>query len=164
MKLSGLRMSAAPRLLSRTFWKKDELRLYELIWKRFVASQMPAARLLVTTADINANDYTFGPRFGRKISGFTVLYEESPDAAAEDDDVKLPLLEAGEILELLKLEPKQHFTQPPPRYTEATLIKELERLGIGRPSTYATILTVILGGDYMSQRSKAGFKPTESWA
>ena len=71
-----------------------------------------------------------------------------------------PLLKVGEILELLKLDPKQHFTQPPPRYTEATLIKELEKLGIGRPSTYATILTVILGRLYVA-KIKAGFKPTE---
>jgi DNA topoisomerase I len=145
----------------KNFLDKDELRLYELIWKRFVASQMEPARLLITTADIGANDYIFRATGSVvKFPGFTILYEESPDAVAEDDDVKLPPLTVGEILDLLKLEPKQHFTQPPPRYTEATLIKELERLGIGRPSTYATILTVILGRLYVA-KIKAGFKPTE---
>ena len=145
----------------KNFLDKDELRLYELIWKRFVASQMEPARLLITTADIAANDYIFRATGSVvKFPGFTILYEESPDAVAEDDDVKLPPLKVGEILDLLKLEPKQHFTQPPPRYTEATLIKELEKLGIGRPSTYATILTVILGRLYVA-KIKAGFKPTE---
>ena len=145
----------------KAFLEKDELRLYELIWKRFVASQMEPARLLVTTADIAANDYTFRATGSVvKFPGFTILYEESPDGVAEDDEVKLPLLKVGEILELLNLDPKQHFTQPLPRYTEATLIKELEKLGIGRPSTYATILTVILGRLYVA-KIKAGFKPTE---
>ena len=145
----------------KAFLEKDELRLYELIWKRFVASQMEPARLLVTTADIAANDYTFrATGTVVKFPGFTVLYEESPDANGEEGDVKLPPLTEGEILELLKLDPKQHFTQPPPRYTEATLIKELEKQGIGRPSTYATILTVIQGRLYV-MKVKAGFKPTE---
>ncbi|AEB10459.1 type I DNA topoisomerase [Desulfobacca acetoxidans] len=143
------------------FLEKDELRLYELIWKRFVASQMEPARLLVTTADISANHYTFrATGTVVKFPGFTVLYEETPDAAGEEEDIKLPPLKVGELLELLQLEPKQHFTQPPPRYTEATLIKELEKQGIGRPSTYATILSVILGRLYVA-KIKAGFKPTE---
>ncbi len=143
------------------FLDKDELRLYELIWKRFIASQMEPARLLVTTADIAARDYTFRATGSVvKFPGFTILYEESPDANGEEDDVKLPPLKVGEILELLNLDPKQHFTQPPPRYTEATLIKELEKLGIGRPSTYATIVTVIQGRLYV-MKVKAGFKPTE---
>ena len=154
-------MSPAPPRPLKAFLEKDELRLYELIWKRFVASQMEPARLLVTTADITANDYTFrATGTVVKFPGFTVLYEESPDANGEEGDVKLPPLTEGEILELLKLDPKQHFTQPPPRYTEATLIKELEKQGIGRPSTYATILTVIQGRLYV-MKVKAGFKPTE---
>ena len=145
----------------KAFLEKDELRLYELIWKRFVASQMEPARLLVTTADINANDYIFRATGSVvKFPGFTILYEESSDANGEEGEVKLPPFKAGEILELLKLESKQHFTQPPPRYTEATMIKELEKLGIGRPSTYATILTVIQGRLYVT-KIKAGFKPTE---
>ncbi|MBM4288250.1 MAG: type I DNA topoisomerase [Deltaproteobacteria bacterium] len=143
------------------FLEKDELRLYELIWKRFVASQMQPARLLVTTADIAAHDYTFRATGSVvKFPGFTVLYEESAESNGEEGEVKLPPLEVGEVLELLQLEPKQHFTQPPPRYTEATLIKELEKLGIGRPSTYATILTVIQGRLYVI-KTKTGFKPTE---
>ena len=145
----------------KAFLAPDELKLYELIWKRFVASQMQPARLLVTTADINARDYTFrATGTVVKFPGFTVLYEETPDAVADDGDAKLPPLQVGEILTLLKLDPKQHFTQPPPRYTEATLIKELEKLGIGRPSTYATILSVILDRLYVI-KVKAGFKPTE---
>ncbi len=97
----------------KNFLEKDELRLYELIWKRFVASQMEPARLLITTADIAANEYIFRATGSVvKFPGFTVLYEESPDAVAEDDDVKLPPLQVGEILDLLKLDPKQHFTQP----------------------------------------------------
>ncbi len=145
----------------KPFLQADELKLYELIWKRFVASQMEPARLLVTTADITARDYTFrATGTVVKFPGFTILYEETPDAAAEEGEVKLPPLQKGDVLELLKLEPKQHFTQPPPRYTEATLIKELERLGIGRPSTYATILSVIQDRLYVT-KAKNGFKPTE---
>jgi DNA topoisomerase-1 len=145
----------------KPFLQPDELKLYELIWKRFVASQMEPARLLVTTADITAHDYTFrATGTVVKFPGFTILYEETPDAAAEEGEVKLPPLQKGDVLELLKLEPKQHFTQPPPRYTEATLIKELERLGIGRPSTYATILSVIQDRLYVT-KAKNGFKPTE---
>ncbi|MGQ9920198.1 MAG: type I DNA topoisomerase [Desulfobacca sp.] len=143
------------------FLEPDELKLYELIWKRFVASQMQPARLLVTTTDINANDYTFrATGTVVKFPGFTLLYEETPDTTAEEGDLKLPPLEVGELLTLLQLEPKQHFTQPPPRYTEATLIKELEKLGIGRPSTYATILSVIQDRLYVI-KVKGGFKPTE---
>lgn len=145
----------------KAFLEPDELKLYELIWKRFVASQMQPARLLVTTADISAQEYLFrATGTVVKFPGFTILYEETPDAAAEEGEVKLPPLQTGELLELLKLEPKQHFTQPPPRYTEATLIKELEKLGIGRPSTYATILSVIQDRLYVI-KVKGGFKPTE---
>jgi DNA topoisomerase-1 len=145
----------------KPFLEPDELKLYELIWKRFVASQMEPARLLVTTADISAHDYTFrATGTVVKFPGFTILYEESSDAAAEEGEVKLPPLQPGEVLTLLNLEPKQHFTQPPPRYTEATLIKELEKLGIGRPSTYATILSVIQDRLYVI-KTKVGFKPTE---
>lgn len=140
---------------------KDELKLYELIWKRFVASQMEPALLLVTTVDIAAGSYLFRASGSVvKFPGFTVLYEETPDTVEEGEEGKLPPLTQGEILELLRLEPKQHFTQPPPRYTEATLIKELERLGIGRPSTYATILSIIQSRLYVT-KTKSGFKPTE---
>ncbi len=145
----------------KPFLEPDELKLYELVWKRFVASQMEPARLLVTTADVSAHDYTFrATGTVVKFPGFTVLYEETPDTAADEGEVKLPPLQPGEVLELLQLEPKQHFTQPPPRYTEATLIKELEKLGIGRPSTYATILSVIQDRLYVI-KVKGGFKPTE---
>ncbi len=145
----------------KPFLEADELKLYELIWKRFVASQMEPARLLVTTADILAHEYTFRATGTTvKFAGFTILYEETPDANGDEGEVKLPPLTAGEVLTLLELEPKQHFTQPPPRYTEATLIKELEKQGIGRPSTYATILSVIQDRLYVI-KVKGGFKPTE---
>jgi len=153
------------------FLDKDELALYSLVWKRFVASQMEAARLLVTTADIAANEYIFRATGSVvKFPGFTVLYEESPNGADKGkgkdspapaaEEVKLPNLQEGEVVKLLKLDPKQHFTQPPPRYTEATLIKELEKQGIGRPSTYATILGVIQDRLYVT-KTKAGFRPSE---
>ncbi len=153
------------------FLDKDELALYTLIWKRFVASQMAATLLLVTTADIAARDYLFRATGSVvKFPGFTALYEESLNGAVRGksgrpadqppDDAKLPALQAGDILKLLKLDPKQHFTQPPPRYTEATLIKELEKQGIGRPSTYAAILGVIQDRLYVT-KSKTGFRPTE---
>lgn len=143
------------------YLNKEELALYELIWKRYVASQMNPAILLVTTVDVAARDYLFRATGSVvKFPGFTVLYEESKDAQEDNGEVKLPPLVVGESLELLRLEPKQHFTQPPPRYTEATLIKELEKQGIGRPSTYATILNVIQERAYVA-KTRGGFKPTE---
>jgi DNA topoisomerase-1 len=157
-----------PTEISRTpqevapFLSKEELALYALIWKRFVSSQMQPAQLLVTTVDIGAADYIFrATGTVVKFPGFTTLYEESKDnGLGDEDDVKLPSLEKGDSLELLKLDPKQHFTQPLPRYSEATLIKELEKQGIGRPSTYAAILSNIQDRLYAT-KTKVGFKPTE---
>ena len=147
------------------FLGKDELALYKLIWQRFVASQMMPALVDQTTIDINA-----GPRYlfratGSviKFNGFLAVYEEGKDEKDDEDDEqsrKLPPVEEGERLTLNDLKDEQHFTEPPPRYTEATLVKALEEKGIGRPSTYASIMTVIQDREYV-QRKEARFYPTE---
>jgi DNA topoisomerase I len=147
------------------FLSKDELALYKLIWQRFVASQMMPALLDQTTIDISA-----GPRYlfratGSviKFNGFLAVYEEGKDEKDEEDEEqthKLPLVEEGESLTLNSVTDEQHFTEPPPRYTEATLVKALEEKGIGRPSTYAAIMTVIQDREY-AQRKEGRFYPTE---
>ncbi len=146
----------------RPFLTPEQYRLYELIWKRFVASQMAEALLEVTTVDIRANSYLFRAT-GTVIQfdGFLALYSEGKDTQEKDEDElpPLPELSEGEILRLIALTPSQHFTQPPPRYTEATLVKALEQNGIGRPSTYATILSTIQERGYVVLENKA-FKPT----
>src|SRR5215213_1801077 len=144
---------------------KDELALYKLIWQRFVASQMMPALFDQTTIDIKA-----GPRYMfratgavLKFNGFLAVYEEGKDEKDEDDEeqaLKLPRVEQGEQLRLNKLVPDQHFTEPPPRFTEATLVKALEEKGIGRPSTYASIMTVIQDREY-AERKEGRFRPTE---
>ena len=142
---------------------KDHWSLYKLIWDRFVASQMASAVFQQTTIEIKADDAIFNaigtiPTF----QGFMTLYIEGEDKQDEngDQEKKLPLLSEGEVLELLSLNPKQHFTQPPARFSEATLIKELEERGIGRPSTYAMILSTIKGKGYVIWE-KGRFFPTE---
>ena len=141
---------------------KDHWALYKLIWERFVASQMASAVFLQTTVEIKADDAIFTavgtvPIF----QGFMTLYVEGVDNHENgDQEKKLPALYEGEILELLGLSPKQHFTQPPYRFSEATLIKELEENGIGRPSTYATILSTIKEKGYV-KLDKGKFFPTE---
>ncbi len=142
----------------KQYLSPDEFSLYELIWKRFLASQMSPALFDQTRVKIKAGDYLFGVTGTRmKFPGFTVLYDEGQERAGEE---QLPLLKAGDVLELVKIDPKQHFTQPPPRYTEASLIKTLEEKGIGRPSTYATILSNIRQRDYV-RMEKRHFVPTE---
>ncbi|MFQ3609993.1 MAG: type I DNA topoisomerase [Fimbriimonadales bacterium] len=146
----------------RPYLTAEQYRLYELIWKRFVASQMAEAQLEVTTVDIRANGYLFRAT-GTVIQfdGFLRLYTEGKDTQEKDEDElpPLPELSVDEILRLIQLTPSQHFTQPPPRYTEATLVKALEQNGIGRPSTYATILSTIQERGYVVLENKA-FKPT----
>jgi DNA topoisomerase-1 len=140
----------------------EQFRLYELIWKRFVASQMAEAQLEVTSVNIRARDYLFRAS-GTVVlfDGFLRLYQEGKDTAERDEEElpPLPPLQQGELLDLLKLTPSQHFTQPPPRYTEATLVKTLEQNGIGRPSTYAAILSTIQERGYVALENRA-FKPT----
>ncbi len=138
---------------------KEQLRLYTLIWQRMVSSQMAAAQIDTTTVDIEAKSNNKRYLFRAKRSviafpGFLTLYQEGRDDV-EDENGKdpLPKLAKGEQLRLLKLFPEQHFTQPPPRYTEATLVKTLEELGIGRPSTYAPILSLIQERGYVERRN-----------
>ena len=141
---------------------KEQLNLYALIWKRFVACQMAPALIDQTTIDVAAGDYTLRA-IGSVIvfQGFLALYEEGKDEPENGkSDETLPDLSQGQPLDLLGIEPKQHFTQPPPRYTEAALIKTLEDLGIGRPSTYATIISTVLEREYVL-RQKQRLLPTE---
>jgi len=135
----------------RQYLKDDEYRLYELIWRRFVASRMADAVYTGNQAEIQAGDLVFRASGVRlTFDGFYKVWERDE----RDDEAQLPQLAPGEVLEQHGLEPEQHFTQPPPRYSEATLIKELEERGIGRPSTYASIVTVIQARGYVEQRER----------
>jgi len=146
----------------RPYLSKDQLELYTLIWKRFVASQMQQALINQVSISIKAGAYTFGVSGSSvKFPGFMALYISVNDTT-EDDKKKqnLPDLSEGTELELIKLDPKQHFTLPPPRFSEASLIKELEENGIGRPSTYASTLSTIRDKGYVDLVNKY-FKPSE---
>ena len=150
-------------LVVKSFLNKDQLALYTLIWKRFVACQMSPAILDQTQAEILAGKAMFRAAGSVLVfKGFTTLYQKFSNGSEDEknSDAQLPPLENDQLLNLIKLEPAQHFTQPPPRYTEATLIKALEENGIGRPSTYAAILANISGRDYVSIE-KRRFRPTE---
>lgn len=137
----------------------EQYKLYKLIWERFIASQMANALLNTVAVDINAGNCLFkASGFAVKFDGFTALYEESKDSD-EENSAALPPLETGGVLTLKQLTPNQHFTQPPARYTEASLIKTLEENGIGRPSTYAPTITTILARGYVEREGKA-LKPT----
>ena len=137
----------------------EQYKLYKLIWERFIASQMANALLDTVAVDINAANCLFkASGFTVKFDGFTVLYEEAKDSD-EENSAALPPLETGSALALKQLTPNQHFTQPPARYTEASLIKTLEENGIGRPSTYAPTITTILARGYVEREGKA-LKPT----
>jgi DNA topoisomerase-1 len=153
----------------KSYLNANQFRLYELIWKRMVASQMAAAIYDNTTVDIDAKckysktDYLFRTSSSiNRFPGFIILYTEQKDQADEEEKQTfvLPPLEKGDKLRLLGLFPEQHFTQPPPRFSEATLIKMLEQWGIGRPSTYAPILSTIQEREYVD-KSNGSFKPTE---
>ncbi|MBA7683918.1 DNA topoisomerase 1 [subsurface metagenome] len=151
----------------KQYLNNNQFRLYELIWKRMVASQMAAALFDNTTIDIEArcpdfkDDYLFRTSSSvLRFPGFTILYTEQKDEAEEEKLSSLPLLEKGDGLRLLGLFPDQHFTQPPPRFTEATLIKMLEQWGIGRPSTYAPTLSTIQDREYVA-KTNGSLQPTE---
>lgn len=151
----------------KEFLNKEQFQLYELIWKRMVASQMAAAIYDSTTIDIEAKgragakDYLFRTSSSvNRFPGFTALYIEEKDQDDEEKVAVLPPLEKGDALKLGKLLSEQHFTQPPPRFTEATLIKTLEQNGIGRPSTYAPIISTIQDREYVT-KSGGNFKPTD---
>ena len=137
----------------------EQYKLYKLIWERFIASQMANALLDTVSVDISAGKHLFkASGFNVKFDGFTVLYTETTDSN-EEGGGRLPTLTEEEQLAVNELKPNQHFTQPPPRYTEASLIKELEENGIGRPSTYATTLSTIQTRGYVEREQKA-LKPT----
>jgi DNA topoisomerase-1 len=152
----------------KKYLQEDEYKVYKLIWQRFVASQMNAAVFDQTTVDIDAKNGDVVYRFRvtgsvLKFEGFLKVYEESKDSKDEEDEAlkhKLPVLVAGEKLTLKELKPEQHFTEPPPRFNEASLVKELEERGIGRPSTYAAIISTIQERQYV-QKVGGKFIPTE---
>ncbi|MBI2815499.1 MAG: type I DNA topoisomerase [Acidobacteria bacterium] len=143
---------------------EDEAKLYRLIWQRFVASQMTPAVFDQTTIEIAAGEFAFRASGSvLKFDGFLKVYEEAKDQPdSEDTELgrKLPLVTEGEELRLLAIKPDQHFTEPPPRYNEASLVKELEKRGIGRPSTYASILSTIQQREYVTKQQRR-FYPTE---
>jgi DNA topoisomerase-1 len=139
----------------------DQYKLYRLIWERFVASQMGAAVYDTVSVDIKAADYLFKANGSKlKFQGYMVAYVEAKDDDPEEGEGVIPELTEGQELELKELVPKQHFTQPPQRYTEATLVKALEEKGIGRPSTYAPIITTIQQRGYVLKEKKF-LAPTE---
>ena len=143
----------------------DELKLYRLIWQRFVASQMTPAIFDQTTMDIKAGRFIFRATGSvQKFDGFLKVYQEGrdekpADGEEEDEERNLPRVEQGETLKLNSITPNQHFTEPPPRYSEATLVKALEEKGIGRPSTYAAIMTTIQDREYV-EKIESRFHPT----
>ncbi|WP_138465425.1 type I DNA topoisomerase [Poseidonocella sp. HB161398] len=130
----------------------DQRKLYDLIWKRTLASQMEAARLERTTVEVFSADGQVGLRASGQVvlfDGFLKVYEEGRDEPEDEDDRRLPQVAEGDPMQKQDVTPEQHFTQPPPRYTEATLVKKMEELGIGRPSTYASIVTTIQDRGYV---------------
>ena len=146
----------------RTSLTLDQYRLYKLIYNRFLASQMSSAVFDTINVDIDVNKYNFkASGQNLKFKGFMVLYVEGNDSNENDDEnVMLPMLEAGQEVKKKKLNPKQSFTEPPARYTEASLVKELEAKGIGRPSTYSPIITTIIERRYV-EKDKKQLVPTE---
>ncbi|MDA8422080.1 MAG: type I DNA topoisomerase [Nitrospiraceae bacterium] len=150
----------------KQYLEPDQYKLYKLIWNRFVASQMNPAIIDQTSVDVKAVGYTFRATGSIvKFPGFMAVYmeEKSEDQAPseeENGEAVLPPLSEGEVLNLVKLDPKQHFTQPPPRFSEALLVKTLEEKGIGRPSTYAAIISTIQERDYVNKVENK-FRPTE---
>ncbi|WP_047151637.1 type I DNA topoisomerase [Aneurinibacillus tyrosinisolvens] len=145
----------------KEYLSRDQLKLYRLIWERFIASQMAAAVLDTVTADIDVEGAKFRANGSQvKFPGFMKVYVEGTDDAQKEDDKMLPPLVEGQKPKLSEIEPKQHFTQPPPRYSEARLVKTLEELGIGRPSTYAPTLDTIQKRGYVAMQERR-FVPTE---
>lgn len=151
----------------KSYLNKEQYRLYELIWKRFIASQMNPAIFDATTIDIKAGRYLFRATGSViKFDGFRRVYMEGQDDVTTDEsntdegNTTLPDVKEGETLDLRKLDPKQHWTQPPPRYNEATLVKALEAKEIGRPSTYATILSTIQDRGYVTMEQRR-LSPTD---
>ncbi len=154
-------IAITPEQVNKNSTSKDLARLYELIWKRFVACQMESATYAQRTVDIKGGSFVF------KVTGSTLLFDGFLKVyLVEDDDkdtkvILPPGIQEKDPVTLSKIAPKQHFTQPPPKYTEATLVKEMEKEGIGRPSTYATILNTIQARSYTTLDTKKRFTPTE---
>jgi DNA topoisomerase I len=152
----------------RKYLEDDLFKLYQLIWQRFVASQMLPAIFDQTTIDITAGDYTFRANGSvQKFDGYLRVYQTPAAIADREDDEKadegegnaLPRVTEGQILRLDKIRPDQHFTEPPPRYNDATLVKDLEEKGIGRPSTYASIISTLVDREYV-KKDQGRFTPT----
>ncbi|MCU0521032.1 MAG: type I DNA topoisomerase [Anaerolineae bacterium] len=157
----------APAEIER-YLTKDQFKLYDLIWRRFLASQMKPALYDTLVVEIAAGSETEKPYLFRasgstlRFPGFLVVYEETRSEDEEEEKVqKIPALSVADVLDLIRLIPEQHFTQPPPRYSDATLIRALEEYGIGRPSTYASILTTLSQRNYVS-RERRRLRPTET--
>ncbi|WP_054028997.1 type I DNA topoisomerase [Bacillus sp. FJAT-28004] len=145
----------------KPFLSRDQLRLYKLVWERFVSSQMQSAVLDTMTVDLQAGDTIFRATGSKvKFAGFMKVYVEGNDDGTVEEHKFLPPLAAGDVIQSESIDPKQHFTQPPPRFTEARLVKTLEELGIGRPSTYAPTLETIQKRGYIAMEEKK-FMPTE---
>lgn len=145
----------------KSFLSRDQFRLYKLIWERFVASQMSSAILDTMTVGIGAGDVNFRATGSKlKFAGFMKVYVEGNDDGTTEEDKLLPPLAVGDEIKMQTVDPKQHFTQPPPRYTEARLVRTLEELGIGRPSTFAPTLETIQKRGYVAIDEKK-FVPTE---
>ncbi len=152
-------LSRAPEAVRKTL-DADQMALYTLVWKRTMASQMESADFERTSADITTTGNDGKPYSLRangsvlKFDGFLKVYEEGKDDSEDEDDKRLPKLTRGDVVGAKKIEPVQHFTEPPPRYSEASLIKRMEELGIGRPSTYTAILTVLKDRGYVRMDAK----------
>ena len=143
--------------------ESDQGRLYELIWKRMIASQMEAARIERTTVDIDSSDGKTGLRATGQVvlfDGYLAVYEEGRDDEEGEDSARLPIIRQGADAKVRNPKSDQHFTEPPPRYSEASLVKKMEELGIGRPSTYASILTVLRDREYV-RMDKNRFVPED---
>ena len=139
----------------KQYLDNDQYKLYKLIWEKFMSSQMSNAEMANKSIEITAGDYTLKAGTSKiTFDGFLKLYNDAEEDEKTEDS-KIPNLEKGDKVECKKINPKQHFTQPPPRYNEASLVKALEEYGIGRPSTYATIITVIQTRKYVEKKDKA---------
>ena len=143
--------------------ESDLGRLYELIWKRMIASQMESARIERTTVDLESSDGQTGMRATGQVvlfPGYLAVYEEGRDDEGDEDSARLPMIEEGASAKVIEARADQHFTEPPPRYSEASLVKKMEELGIGRPSTYASVLTVLRDREYVKME-KQRFVPED---
>ena len=139
----------------KQYLDSDQYKLYKLIWEKFMSSQMANAEMANKSIEITAGDYTLKAGTSKiTFDGFLKLYDDAEDDKEKVEDSKIPDLEKGDKVECKKINPKQHFTQPPPRFNEASLVKALEEYGIGRPSTYATIITVIQTRKYVEKKGK----------